>query len=68
MEVKDMFDKLKRMFEDEEAAGIFATLIKEACGCVALCKAIDIGLCGGQGMGRGIFVPITNQLMKLIAG
>jgi hypothetical protein len=58
VEVKDMFDKLKRMFEDERATGIM----------VACAEATDTLCCGGQGIGRGILVPITNQIVKLVFG
>jgi hypothetical protein len=54
-----MFDKLKRMFEDERASPVW---------CTACAKGIDTLICGGQGMLRGVFVPISNQLMKLIFG
>jgi hypothetical protein len=53
-----MFDKLKRMFEDERATGIM----------VACAEAADTLICGGQGILRGGLVPIGNQFLKLVMG
>ena len=58
---KDMFDRLKRMFEDERALG------GNCCGwCLTCSEAIDVLCCGGQGLGRGQLVPVINQILKLI--
>jgi len=61
-----MFNKIKKMFDDESALGTIATeCIKGCCTCNAWATAMDTLFCGGQGMGRGIFVPIFNEFMKL---
>lgn len=68
-----MFNKIKNMFEDEKAmASVANTCIEQfclwwgqVCSTTAIATAIDTLFCGGQGMGRGIFVPICNEFMKL---
>ena len=64
-----MFNKIKNMFEDEEAmASVANTCIEQFClwwGQICSAACVDTLICGGQGILRGVFVPIFNELMKL---
>jgi len=62
-----MFNKIKKMFEDEEAiGGALTEFVKGCCTCTAWATACDTLFCGGEGIGKGIIVPICNEFMGLI--
>jgi len=73
-----MFSKIKKMFEDEGACcttgacAAYIMCLKTLCSwfspatiCGICTTGIDTLCCGGEGIGKGILVPIFTQLIGL---
>jgi hypothetical protein len=67
VEVKDMFDKLKKMFEDERAMGACLEIIEMCCTPIVWAECIDTLCCAGFLSAKSC-VKVIEEIMKLITG
>ena len=59
----------KQILKDESAVALCMPYITESakiCNPLFMAKAIDTLVCGGQGLLKGVCMPITNKLLELI--